>query len=638
MSSLKLLLLLVVAHSRNISSTLVLTPNLDLRTFPGYEQCKPSNEVCSVNNDCCSNCCTSHTYSSMTCQDECPEAPKTITNVGNGNAVWKGKQNSNESQPVSASKAGKTNDETHGNVVWKGKLTNDEYQTMTATRKISKTEDRDKVISRPQRENQNFDVTSSTRKSGQSVVNSVSKKYTSNKEKQGNKVYEKKEPILEVGEVIVKNVETKPNKDIGVRIDDPTDVTETVTKTRENIEVGLSVINITKGRKEDDGNENTDKGSPIIKIKDSGENGNTDIGTPIIKVGDSGENENTDIGTPIIKIGDKSKGKNGTKINGEIDATLNSQRGIVSQLTHDVTLRGNGQEFGGKEDEQRNDDDNTYSNKDLGGDVIQIKTPKTDKTEKKDQNLKNLKSYKNNPIEASSTDFSNSGDTSDTQKQTDPFSKRINVTKTIKANTPKSTTTTAAPNPCADAKCESGQSFADGIKDMFIQKLPNLISLNTEQTSQKPVCKSTGSTCEHPGQCCSQCCAVSDGVFQCFDKGTDECQSSLPGATAPKCKKPGEKCETHGECCLNKCTDCGRSSKCDNESETICRSEGKQTATNTKLCKHLGDICGEASECCTQCCAFSEGIFRCFEEGTHECQPGDNVSNTTISEVVEVIG
>uniref|UniRef100_A0A8D8LBB3 Uncharacterized protein n=1 Tax=Cacopsylla melanoneura TaxID=428564 RepID=A0A8D8LBB3_9HEMI len=536
----------------------------------GYEQCKSSNEVCSVNNDCCSNCCTSFTYSSMTCQDECPEKVNADTSA-----------------------------DTHGNVVWKGKQPVSEEDLTVPGQDGSKVKEPGKISSRQQRENKNItpDV-----KNVQSVVSRVRTK-DSTKDELGDKVIDFK-PSLDIGEIIVKKVETKPNKDIGIRIiDDSRDNSnETETKTHENIEIGLSVINITKGGKDDE---------------------------------DAGENQNTDIGTPIVKIREKAKGK--TNIDRSVDSTRIK---FGSQRRYNI----------GDEAETKTVD-TSRENKDLGGDVITIKKTKTEKTAKPDQNFNNLKiintniSQKivtrkdivNNPITAvnSSKNATIRKDLAVLQdKRVTNSSEAINTHTTPKSNTATSVTTS-----CPDARCEdSSQSFADDIKKILTQKLPNLMALSPGKektsTSKKPVCKSTGSTCEHPAQCCSQCCAVSDGVFQCFDKGTDECQSSLPGAIAPKCKKAGDHCETHSECCGNKCTDCGRSSKCDNEHGNICRLKFKQQST--KLCKNLGDTCKEASECCSQCCAVSDGAFKCFEEGTHECQPGDNVSNATMAEFVEI--
>lgn len=514
-----------------------------------YEQCKASNEVCSSNNDCCSTCCTSFTYSAMTCQDTCPNTH---------NVQHK-------------------EDRTHGNVVWKSKQSEDELALVEA--KARKPEDRDKVISRQHRENKNETRTSSRLMSDE--IGAKAKALGSDKNNGDKK------PILALGEFIVAKKETKANKDIGIRINDDSGnySSEIVAKARENVEVGLSVIDINK-EKEDD---------------DSGENENTDIGTPIIKIGEkpkddeSAENQNTDIGTPIIKISEKALKENQGKKTKELN----------DNVKHAHSKEG--------------------SNRDLGGDVITIQTIKN--SIKVDSNKTSLQQRN---VTSEEPEILNNGTM--THKKPKP-----NKEKPPPKNKKNSMSTSCGGG---ENTCEQRQSLADDIKDILTQKLPNLMSLNPTlqtATSKKPVCKATGSTCKHPAQCCSQCCAVSDGVFKCFDKGTDECQSSLPGATDPKCKKPGDHCETHAECCLNKCTDCGHFSACDNATGTICRTEGK-SVVDTKLCKHLGDICGEASECCTQCCAVSAGVFKCFEEGTHECQPGDNVSNTTISEFVEVVG
>ncbi|KAL1453583.1 hypothetical protein WDU94_009914 [Cyamophila willieti] len=541
----------------------------------GYEQCKTSNEVCSVNNDCCSNCCTSFTYSSMTCQDECPEKVNADTST-----------------------------DSHGNVVWKGKQQSEEALTVQG-QSGNKIKEPGKISRRQQRENQNIAPAAAFTTTNIKNVQSIGSTKNGTREKLGDKIIDFK-PSLEIGEIIVKKIETKPNKDIGIRIIDDSrdDSNETETKTHENIEIGLSVINITKGGKDDDDE-------------------------------DSGENQNTDIGTPILKIREKSKGKTN----------------IMDRSTDSTRIKfGSQRRYSLGEEAERKTIDTSRENKDLGGNVITVKKTKTEKTAKPDQNFNNLKIINSNTsqeivtgkgIDSNPIIVVNGSKNTTISKDLAALTvKNVkNSSDAINRNTtPKSNMATTSVTSCADASCESSQSFADDIKKILIQKLPNLMALSPSQektsTSKKPVCKTTGSTCKHPEQCCSQCCAVSDGVFQCFDKGTDECQSSLPGAIAPKCKTPGDHCETHSECCGNKCTDCGRSSKCDNEHGNICRLKTKQP--NTKLCKNLGDTCKEASECCTQCCAVSDGAFKCFEEGTHECQPGDNVSNTTISDFVEI--
>lgn len=510
----------------------------------------------------------------MTCQDECPETQNAVTNA----------------------------DKSHGNVVWKGKQQNEDSNGQ----RVSKTEDRDKVISRHQREEQS-NKTTNNRKNGQSAVNAVGSERA--KTRLGDKIQEHNGPSLEIGEVIVKKIETKPNKDIGARINDPTEnVTEVETKARENIEIGLSVINITKGGREEDDE-------------------------------DSGENQNTDIGTPILKLGEKTKEKLGKKLQMFNNDTLRGSQKGQSQVKFVLDKDVDGQQ---SEEKGKDPESGTHSNADLGGNILTLKTEKTTRKDKSFNNLKVINSngsFETKRKALGEDNFKMFHSPNNKYKPQEKTNQATQRTKVEATTTPKSVS--EAPAPCAGEICGNIQSIAEDIKEILTQKLPNLIMLNPTQqtlTSKKPVCKATGSTCKHPGQCCSQCCAVSDGVFRCFDQGTDECQSSLPGAIAPKCKKPGESCETQSECCLNKCTDCGRISKCDNEHDNICRLEGKQSASNTKLCKHLGDTCGEASECCTQCCAVSDGAFKCFEEGTHECQPGDNVSNTTIAETVEVIG
>lgn len=534
----------------------------------GYEQCKPSNEVCSTNNDCCSNCCTSFTYSSMTCQDECRD------------------HNTN----------GKEN-KTHGNVVWKSKLpSKDDQKTFAEVN-----EDGANIISRHHREEQR-------------IFNDKEKtdgpKVDRKKEISAPKSTENKKQVVKLGDFVMQKVEPKPNKDIGIRIIDDDDSnsnsSESGTKTRENVEVGLSVIDINKDKDDDD---------------DSDENKNTDIGAPVIIIGDklkqddSAENLNTDMGTAIIKIVEKSKHKLGETL-----------RTPHENVKHAHSKEG--------------------SNKDLGEDIVPIQAIKHEKSKVRDQQFNNIKLLHNKTtpvptVKSTQKAFSVTKDTNTTHNKTELNSsvKRGNNSITMKINFTKSSSA-----PCTGDTCHSSPSLAEDIKEIFILKIPNLLALNPTQATigmyDKPVCKAAGSSCKHPSQCCSQCCAVSDGAFTCFDKRTDECQSWVPGKTAPKCKEPGETCETHGECCLNKCTDCGHFSKCDNTAANICRVEGKQVnpAVPTKLCKSLGDICAEASECCTQCCAVSDGAFKCFEEGTHECQPGDNVSNTTVSELVEVVG
>lgn len=577
-----LLLLVVLFKLRNVACISIPpteTTNSD-RTVDiinaGYEQCKPSNEVCSTNNDCCSNCCTSFTYSAMTCQDECPN---------NHNTNDKGNN-------------------THGNVVWKSKQPcKDDGKSIA-----DKTKDSSRVISRHHRENQN-NGTENFKEKGKSDGNSLGTKVDDKTDNPVPKGTEYKQ-ISKLGDLVQKKVEPKPNKDIGIRINDEDDSNinsrEIGIKTRENVEVGLSVMDINKGGKDDD----------------SSENQNTDIGTPIIIIGDkpkeddSGENQNTDIGTSIIKIVEKSKNKLGEKMK-----TLNEK----AKHAHS------------KES----------SNNDMGN-VITIQTINADQSRNKYQRFNNIKLVNNKTtLESKGNSTTEDLNGLTVTKHTNTTQNKTQVTSGNKTGnnnaTVKTKTTVGLGTQCTGDKCDSSQSLAEDIKKIIIQKLPSMILLTpTKSTtiSEKPVCKAAGSSCKNPSQCCSQCCAVSDGTFKCFDKGTDECQSWVPGKTAPKCKEPGETCETHGECCLNKCTDCGHFSKCDNESQNICRVEGKSVtlAVHPKLCKNLGDICGEASECCTQCCAVSAGVFKCFEEGTHECQPGDNVSNTTISEFVEVEG